>query len=48
MIEMRCPWCIANRDDLRRKGPGGMDALLTKLVDQRRALDGGDVPAAQE
>jgi RNA polymerase sigma-70 factor (ECF subfamily) len=39
LVEMNCPWCKANRDDIRRGGPDGFDALVERLVQQRRALD---------
>jgi RNA polymerase sigma factor (sigma-70 family) len=39
LVEMRCPWCKANRDDIKRGGPDGLDALVKKLEAQRKSLE---------
>jgi hypothetical protein len=36
---MHCPWCKANRDDIKRGGPNGFDALVKKLEAQRKSLE---------
>lgn len=38
LVEMRCRWCAANRDDLKRGDQEGIDELVRRLSDKRRAL----------
>jgi RNA polymerase sigma-70 factor, ECF subfamily len=40
LVEMRCRWCIANRDDIHRGGTDGLDALVKRLSERRRTLEG--------
>lgn len=39
LVEMRCRWCAANRDDIKRGGTDGLDALIQRLSERRRELE---------